>query len=121
MITVNPSKTTYMERSIISVFHKFNEAIDDIPILYPFMTVRMDLEEYNQLNVKMPEFLIGQEFEILTESWQEECECDEAYGEHDWDKNTCTDVEPTTAICGSFIFHFMPHEFFVFAFYKGIP
>ena len=118
MITESPFKTTFHERIIVSVFHEFNPE-RDIPILYPFMTLHMDLDDYNQLLVGMPKFLIGQVFEILTESWQEECECDEAYGEHDWDKNTCTDVEPTTAICGSFIFHLMPHEFF--RFYKGIP
>lgn len=112
MIIEDPHRATYAERQIISVYN--GEIRDPSTVQYPFMTIHMELEQYSLLNVSMPEFLIGQQFDIITVSWKDECLCPEDQGEHDWDKNTCEVEEPAREICGDFIFHLMPHEFFRF-------
>ena len=101
-------ETPRWERDMITV--SLGEVFGDDK--YPWMTLTMSLDKYNEFNTPMPRFLIGQQYDIIIRSWEDGCECDEDFSEHDWNKKTCAMEEPETEICGEFIFHLMPHEFF---------
>ena len=73
-----------------------------------FMSLSMALEAYNLLKVKMPQFLVGQQFDVISTPWTIDCFCEDCWS-HEW-VVACTDA-PIIKICGYFIFRLMPHQF----------
>ena len=103
------TKITYEQDRIISVCHEFDPDVGDIE--YPYMTLIMDLDKYNECEIAMPQFLIGSVFEIIIDNWNSACDCMDDDYEHEWNPLHCT-KEPVINPCGYFVFHAMPHEFF---------
>ncbi len=87
-------ETPRWERDMITV--SLGEVFGDDK--YPWMTLTMSLDKYNEFNTPMPRFLIGQQYDIIIRSWEDGCECDEDFSEHDWNKKTCAMEEPGVTI-----------------------